>query len=133
MTTEANSAATGTGPPPAHPGPHSPRPSLRQFPGVVAIGFYMILLAGVVCFEVARGQTRPIYLIFSGLFIAGALGLMMRLRWGWALALAAVALLSASFFWGFFTQNHYSSIVQGFLNLVFFLYLIRPELRDKLR
>ena len=133
MTTDAKSAVSKTGRVPVHPSKPSPRPRLRQFPGLAAISLYMILLAGVICFDVVEGHAQRFYLIFSVLFIASALGLMMLLRWGWALALAAVALLSASFFWGFFMQNNYPSLVQGLLNLVFFLYLIRPDLRDKMR
>jgi hypothetical protein len=133
MTADAKAIPSKTGRVPAVPDQPSHRLLLRQFPGLVAIGIYMIMLAGIICFEVVQGRARPFYLIFSVLFIAGALGLMLLLRWGWALALATVALLSASFFWGFSTQNAYASLVQGLLNLVFFLYLIRPDLRDKMK
>ncbi len=133
MTTDANSSVSRNDRVPVHPSKPLPRPLLREFPGLAAISLYMVLIAGVICFEVVKGHARPLYLIFSILFIAGALGVMMLLRWGWALALAAVALLSASFFWGFFLQNNYPSLVQGLLNLVFFLYLVRPDLRDKMR
>jgi hypothetical protein len=115
------------------PGSPAARPSLRRFPGLVAISFYMILLAGVVCYGVAQGGIPPFYLVFSVLFVAGALGLLRMLRWGWALALAAVALMSASFFWAFSTHDSYPALVQGLLNLVFFLYLVRSDLREKMR
>jgi hypothetical protein len=58
---------------------------------------------------------------------------MFLLRWAWALALAAVAMLAASFFWAFSTQESDAALVQGLLNLVFFLYLVRSELREKMR
>jgi hypothetical protein len=57
----------------------------------------------------------------------------MLFRWAWAMALAAVVLLSAYNLW-LFAQLHLApSLIQGLLNLVFFLYLIRTEVREKLR
>jgi hypothetical protein len=109
------------------------KPVLLQFPGLIAIGLYMMLSAGIVVVLVVRGQQRPLYLIFSVLFIAGALGLMLLLRWAWALTLAGVALLAGMFLWGFSAQHLYADLVQGLLNLLFFLYLVRTDLREKLR
>jgi hypothetical protein len=57
----------------------------------------------------------------------------MRFRWAWALALAAVALLSGYNFWLFSTQHTTVGLVQGSLNLVFFLYLVRAQVRESLR
>ncbi len=109
------------------------KPVLLQFPGLIAIALYMLLNAGIVVVYVVRGYVGPVYLVFSVLFIAGALGLMLLLRWAWALTLAGVALLSGLFLWGFSGQHLYPSLVQGLLNLFFFLYLVRGDLREKLR
>ena len=68
----------------------------------------------------------------SGTVTAG-LGLMLMLRWAWALTLAAVLLLAAVFFWRFSAGHQLPYIVQGLLNLVFFFYLVRAEVREKLR
>jgi hypothetical protein len=57
----------------------------------------------------------------------------MLLRWAWAMALAAVVLLSGYNLWLFARLHLAPSIIQGLLNLVFFLYLIRTEVREKLR
>jgi len=108
------------------------KPVLLQFPGLIAIGLYMLLNAGIVVFYVVRGHVRPVYLIFSVLFIAGALGLMLLLRWAWALTLAGVALLAGMFLWGFSAQHLYPNLVRCLLNLFFFLYLLRGDLRQKL-
>jgi hypothetical protein len=137
MTADANTSATKPGDMPIEPviphGPAAARPHLRKFPGLMAICTYMILLAGVVCYGVAQGSVPPLYLVFSVLFIAGALGLLMMFRWGWALVLAAVAMMSAFFFWTFYTQHLESSLVEGLLNLIFFLYLVRSDVREKMR
>ena len=61
------------------------------------------------------------------------LGLLLLLRWAWALTLAAVALLAGWFLWSFTTQHVSASLVQGLLNLVFFLYLVRTDVRKNLR
>jgi len=71
-------------------------------------------------------------LIFPALFVAAGLGLLLLLRWAWALTLAAVALLAGWFLWSFTTQHVAGSLVQGLLNLVFFLYLVRTDVRRKL-
>jgi hypothetical protein len=132
MNADANTAATKSDDAPEQLALPA-RTRLRHFPGLIAIAFYMILLAGVFCFNVVAGRMEAIYLVFSAFFIASSLGLMFLLRWAWALALAAVAMLAASFFWAFSTQGSDAALVQGLLNLVFFLYLVRSELREKMR
>jgi hypothetical protein len=103
-------------------------------PGVIAVSVYMMLLAGIDVFYVVDHRIAPVYLIFSAFFVAAALGLLMLLRWAWALTLAAVALLSALFVRAYFNDHtDYTALEQGLMNLVIFLYLVRTELRDKLR
>lgn len=107
--------------------------TLLQLPGLVAIGLYMFLLAGVNVLGVVSGHYHPLFLIFSAVFIASGLGLLLLLRWAWATALAAVVMLAGVFLWQFFHHHLIAYIVQGLLNLIFFLYLVRPEVREKLR
>jgi hypothetical protein len=80
-----------------------------------------------------NGQFRPTYLLFSAFFFTAALGLLLMFRWAWALSLAAVVLLVTLFTWRFLAEHQYAFVVQGLLNLVFFLYLVRTEVRSKLR
>ena len=109
------------------------RRELLPLPALAAIGLYMVVLAVVDVASVVSGQFRPIYLVLAALFIAAAAGLLMLLRWAWALTLAAVFLLVAYNLWIFSSQHQGAALVQGLLNLVFFLYLIRPEVRERLR
>ena len=81
------------------------KPPLLKLPGLVAISIYMVLLAGTMVAFVMNRHLGLLYLIFPVLFIAGALGLLMLLRWAWALTLAAVALSSASFLFEFFVDS----------------------------
>jgi len=102
-------------------------------PALAAIALYLLLLAGtIVLGVVSGGHYPPVFLVFSALFIAACGGLLMLFRWAWALALAAVLLLAAYNLWIFSSRHQPSTLVQGLLNLVFFLYLVRPELREKL-
>ncbi|MGA2249169.1 hypothetical protein [Terracidiphilus sp.] len=103
-------------------------------PGVAAIALYLLLIAGTIVAGVVGGGHYPWgFLIFSAAFIAASGGLIVRFRWAWVLALAAVFLLMGYNFWVFSQQHQVPAAVQGLLNLVFFLYLIRPEVRNKLR
>lgn len=111
--------------------PH--RYELLPLPGLAAIALYMLVLAGVSILGVAGGEFRPVYLLFSAFFITAALGLLLLFRWAWALTLGAVVLLFSLFIWKFSTVHQIPYIIQGLLNLVFFLYLIRTEVRSKLR
>ena len=107
---------------------------LMRLPGLVFINLYLLALAAVIVFGVVAGQHYPpLFLIFAAGFISASLGLMLLFRWAWALALAAVFLLVVYNLWIFSTQHQGAALVQGLLNLVFFLYLVRPEVRERLR
>ena len=107
--------------------------TLQLLPGLVALSLYMVILAGADILSVAMGQVRPVYLILAPAFIAAGLGLLTLFRWAWALALAAVVLLAGLFLFRFAAGHEVAFLLQGLLNLVFFLYLVRPEVREKLR
>lgn len=123
---------------PSQPGgkvaPQSPRVSLMPVPGVAAISLYLLVLAAIIVLGVMDGRHYPtIFLIFSAAFVTASFGLMLLLRWAWSLALSAVTLLAAYNLWLFSVDHLFSALVQGLLNLVFFLYLIRAEVRSRLR
>jgi hypothetical protein len=109
-------------------------PTRQQLPlpGVAAIALYLFLIAGVIILGVAGGHYPRLYVLFPMLFLAAGGGLLASFRWAWALALAAVFLLAAYNLWAFTMQHQIAVIAQGLLNLVFFLYLIRPEVRARL-
>ena len=117
----------------AKPGTLPQQRALLPLPGLAAIALYMLILAGIGIVGVAGGHVPPAYLFFSAAFIAAGMGLLLLLRWAWALTLAAVLMLTALFFWRFANGHALPYLVQGLLNLVFFLYLIREQVRQKLR
>ena len=114
------------------------RREIIPLPALVAIAFYLFLQAGICIFAVVSGQLQPrqvwpAYLFFAAMFLAAAGGLFLLFRWAWSLALAAVVLIGGLYLWRFSAQHDGFSLVQGLLNLVFFLYLVRPEVRSRLR
>jgi hypothetical protein len=107
--------------------------SLLQLPGLAAIGIYLLSLAGVIIFGVVGGHYPPVLLFFPAVFFAACGGLVMLMRWAWALTLGAVFLMAVYNMWIFSSQHLAPALVQGLLNWVFFLYLVRVEVRSKLR
>jgi hypothetical protein len=114
--------------------PVPPGRDLLPLPGLAAISLYLLVLAGVIILGVVDGRHYPLlFLVFAAGFIAASAGLLMLLRWAWALALAGVFLLVVYNLWFFASMHQGAALVQGLLNLVFFLYLVRPEVRERLR
>ena len=106
---------------------------LLPLPGVLAISLYLLVLAGVLILGVVGRHYPVLFLLLAAAFLTASAGLILLLRWAWAGALAAVFLLACYNLWIFGAQHVGSALVQGLLNLVFFLYLVRAEVRAKLR
>lgn len=132
--TKPDARTADAGGPGSGSGKHGlPQSALLRLPGLAAIALYMLFLAGTVILGVVTRHYPPLYLIFPALFFASGLGLLMLFRWAWAMAVGAVVLLMGLFLYQFTTQGAFSAVVQGLLNLVFFLYLVRAEVRSQLR
>ena len=110
-----------------------PRRELIPLPGLVALSLYLLLLSVVIIVGSVGGHYPRLFLILPVFLLAASGGLLMLFRWAWAMALAAVILLSGYHLWLFAHLRLAPSLIQGLLNLVFFLYLIRTEVREKLR
>lgn len=102
-------------------------------PAMAGIALYMLALAGVVGFGAMTGRFPKLFLILCILFVAAAVGLIRLYRWGWALTAAASFLLMSYGVWLYLHTRMVAALVMSFLNLVFFLYLVRPEVRERLR
>jgi glycerol-3-phosphate acyltransferase PlsY len=106
---------------------------LARFPGLAAVALYLVLLVGVLILGVAGHHYPLLFLLFAPVFLAASAGLLLLLRWAWSLALAAVLLLAGYNFWIFSTSHVGPALVQGLLNMVFFFYLVRTQIRERLR
>jgi hypothetical protein len=107
--------------------------SALPLPGMIAIGLYMLVLAATVTFGVVGGHIPKLMLILAPFFVTASFGLLRMFRWAWALTLAAVFLLMTYNLWIFFEHREAPGAIQGVLNLVFFLYLVRVDVRSRLR
>lgn len=108
-------------------------PKREPLPGLIAIGFYLLLLSVVIVIGVMGGHYPPMFLVLPVFLLAACGGLLMMLRWAWAMALAAVFMLGAYNLWIFMRLHYGAALIQGLLNLVFFFYLVRTEVRERLR
>jgi hypothetical protein len=118
----------------AKAGPDPLRPLLIQYPGLALISLYLLALAAVIVLGVvAGGHYPPLFLVFAAGCITASAGLLKLFRWAWALALSAVLLLAIYNLWIFWSMHAGAALVQGLFNLIFFLYLVRPEIRERLR
>ncbi|MGA9585626.1 MAG: hypothetical protein WBQ95_09880 [Terracidiphilus sp.] len=111
----------------------APRRELLPLPGLAAISLYLLVLAVVIIVGVVGGHYPAVFLLLPVFLFAACGGLLMLFRWAWAMALAAVLMLGGYNVWVFAHLHMGPALIQGLLNLVFFFYLVRPEVREKLR
>ena len=102
-------------------------------PGLVAIAVYLLLVSLQNIVSVVQSQSHYVDLVFSVALIAAALGLLRLLRWAWALTLAAVVFRAGILFWQYAAQHNALILPLALLNLIFFFYLVRAEVRGRLR
>jgi hypothetical protein len=102
-------------------------------PGMAAIALWMLALAvlGVVGVFTHRYPT-PV-LVLSTVFAAAGLGMIQRRRWGWALSLGAVFCSMCFGCYVLFRFRQAPGGFMAFINLIFFLYLVRSEVIGRLR
>ncbi|HTV09163.1 MAG TPA: hypothetical protein VMD97_08995 [Candidatus Aquilonibacter sp.] len=109
-----------------------------MLPGMALIAVYLLVLAMLNAFAAARGSfgaggAKYAILAICTLLVVGIFGLLRLLRWGWAIVSAGCVLMAAGYFYGFHRTHIVPYIIQGLFALVFFLYLSRTEVRDRLR
>jgi hypothetical protein len=113
-------------------------PSKLPLPGMAAISLWMLALAlmgvaGVLTGHYPPGGARVGILVLCTIFAVAGLGLIRMRRWGWALTLGAVFLCMCFGCYSLFRFRQGQWVVMAVLNLVFFLYLVRPEVTGRLR
>ena len=109
-----------------------------MLPGIAAICMFLLLVTLLNAFgaiQGAFGSTAAKYSVLGvcTLLLVGIFGLLRLLRWGWALVLGGCLVMSLGdilFFVHFHTGFF---LVRGLLEMVFFLYLSRTEVRERLR
>ena len=109
----------------------------KLLPGIAGICIFLLVLTLLNVFGAlsnAFGPARGKYTVLAvcTLLVIGIFGLLRMLRWGWALVLAGCLLLSFGDFYFFRLAHSVFFLIRGFFMLMFFLYLIRQEVRDRL-
>jgi uncharacterized membrane protein (DUF2068 family) len=102
-------------------------------PGMAGIALYMLAISGVIAFGVVGHHIPPVFLVLSLLTACACFGMLRQLRWGWALSLAATFLLMIYQFYLLFRLHEAPRGILGAVNLVLFLYLVRPEVIERLK
>jgi hypothetical protein len=122
------------------PGEREPRPNVRgqMLPGIAAIAMFMIFMTMINVYAAltgvyGRGIAKYGILTLCTLLAIGIFGLLRLYKWGWALVSAGCLLWATGYFF-YFSKTHIPFfLVQGMFGLLFFLYLIRQETRERLR
>jgi hypothetical protein len=109
-----------------------------MLPGVAGICIYMALLVifntvAALNGKFGMGASKYGRLVLCTLLAVGIFGLLRLRRWGWALVLAGCLTLFLGYLFAFEKTHIGAYLVQGLFAMVFFLYLVRTEVRDRLR
>ena len=110
-----------------------PRKKRLPLPGMAGIALYMLAISAVIAIGVLGHHIPAVFLVVSLLTACASFGLLRLQRWGWALSLAATFLLMIYQFYVLMRLHQGVAGVMGALNLVLFLYLVRPEVIERLK
>jgi hypothetical protein len=110
----------------------------QMLPGIAGICMFLIFMTMLNVYAGLHGAfgggvTKYGILSLCTLLAVGIFGLLRLYKWGWALVTAGCLMLSSGDFF-FFTKTHaVFFLVRGIFVLIFFLYLVRQETRERLR
>jgi hypothetical protein len=109
----------------------------RMLPGIAGIALFMLVFTlanvfGALSNVFGTGRGKYGALALCTMLAVGIFGLLRMRRWGWAMVMAGAILLFAGDTF-YFTQTHAPQfLIRGLFELVFFLYLVRPDVRDRM-
>jgi len=109
----------------------------KMLPGVAGISMFMIFMTILNAFAALRGTFGTSAAKYSVLAICtllgvGVFGLLRLKKWGWAIVTAGCLLLSSGDFYFFEKTKAGFFLIRALLVLVFFLYLVRGSVRERL-
>jgi hypothetical protein len=114
------------------------KPARREMlPGIAGICMFMILMTMLNVYAGLRGSfgngsAKYGILSVCTLLAIGIFGLLRLKKWGWALVTAGCLLLSVGDLFYFERTRTAFFLIRGLFNLLFFLYLVRTEVRERL-
>jgi hypothetical protein len=109
-----------------------------MLPGIAGISMFMIFMTILNAFAALRGTFGSSAAKYSVLGVCtllavGVFGLLRLKKWGWAIVTAGCLLLSSGDFYFFEKTKTGFFLIRALLVLIFFLYLVRASVRDRLR
>jgi len=110
----------------------------QMLPGIAGICMFMMFMTMVNVYAAltgifGAGRARYGILVLCTLLAVGIFGLLRLSKWGWALVTAGCLLFASGDFY-YFSRTHLARfLVRALFVLVFFLYLVRQETRERLR
>ena len=118
-------------------------PGPKMLPGMARIAIYLLVYAVINAFFAVQGAFgygpgRYAVLGIATLLVAGVFGLLRLRRWGWALVLGGT-LYVALYYVVQFIRAHvgvargFGLLVQAMFFTLFFLYLVRDEVRVRVK
>jgi uncharacterized membrane protein (DUF2068 family) len=107
--------------------------SAGLLPGMAVIALWMLAQCGLGLIGVFTRRLPWPAVIVCVMFALAANGLLKLKRWGWALTLGAAFLSMSYGAFMLFRFRQLPMVVMLMVNLVFFLYLIRPEVLERLK
>jgi uncharacterized membrane protein (DUF2068 family) len=116
-----------------NPKPNAPEANAGLLPGMAAVCIWNLLLCGIGLIGVITHNLPPAVMILCVFYAIAANGLLKLRRWGWALTLAAAFLSMCYGAYVLFRFHQLPTVVMIMVNLVIFLYLVRPEILERLK
>ncbi len=109
----------------------------QMLPGLAGICMFLMFMTMLNVYAGLHGSfgagfTKYGILSLCTLLAVGIFGLLRLKKWGWAVVAAGCLLLSVGDFFLFAKIHQIFFMVRGIFVLVFFLYLVRPETRERL-
>lgn len=109
----------------------------QMLPGIAGISMFLIFMTMINVYAGLQGAygsgvTKYGILSLCTLLAVGIFGLLRLRKWGWSLVTAGCLLLSAGDFYFFSKTHQVFFVIRGIFVMVFFLYLVRTETRERL-
>jgi hypothetical protein len=108
-----------------------------MLPGLAGVAMFMMFLTlinvyGALSNAFGNGAGKYGVLTLCTILVAGLFGLLRMRRWGWSIVVAGCLLVVCGDAW-IFAHTHVGFFaIRALLMLVFFLYMVRAEVRDRM-
>lgn len=108
-----------------------------MLPGMAMIAVFMLVVALLAAFAALNGKmnTQAKYLVLPAatFLLVGVFGFLRLKRWGWAIVLGGTIMSTLGYLWVWRLSHDFRPVVMAGFTTVFFLYLVRDEVRVRLR